>query len=117
MSTDLKQEKGEKQVRKPETRETSPADLLTKAPLVGFGDRITYTFMIGKEVGSIHFDRMRGEIFYKGHNLRNMDLSEAQTQVLEKLRQILHDDAEYQRFAEPYGRILDKVILEKSRRF
>lgn len=103
-------------------RQTPPA--MNEAPkaamppsefqLVSFGDRITYTFAYGKEVGSIHFDRGRGEIFYKGHNIRNMDLEEWQMQVLENLRLVLEKSEEGQRFATPYGRTLDKVIWEKS---
>jgi len=75
---------------------------------------MTYTFAFGQEVGSVHFDRGRGEIFYKGHNIRNMDLEPWQMQVLEQLRQILHKDEQWSRFAEPYGRVLDKMILEKN---
>lgn len=82
--------------------------------IVSFGDRMTYTFAFGREVGSIHFDRMRGEIFYKGHNIRNMDLEPWQMQVLEQLRQVLGKDEQWARFAEPYGRVLDKIVVEKK---
>ena len=77
---------------------------------------MTYTFALGTEVGSIHFDRNRGEIFYKGHNIRNMDLEPWQIQVMEQLRQILAKDGQWSRFAEPYGRVLDKITLEKKAR-
>lgn len=83
--------------------------------LVSFGERITYTFAHGREVGSIHFDRARGEIFYKGHNIRNMDLEEWQMQVLEGLRKTLGTEEQGKRFVESYGRTLDKVVLEKRR--
>lgn len=82
--------------------------------IVSFGDRMTYTFAFGREVGSIHFDKNRGEIFYKGHNIRNMDLEPWQMQVLEQLRQILRQDGQWSRFAEPYGKVLDKIALEKK---
>ena len=68
------------------------ADFPHQTQLVSFGERVTYTFAAGKEVGSIHFDRGRGEIFFKGHNVRNLDLEEWQHQEMEKLRQILAQD-------------------------
>jgi hypothetical protein len=81
--------------------------------LVSFGERITYTFAHGKEVGSIHFDRGRGEIFFKGHNIRNMEVEEWQWQMMEQLRKILTADDRGRPFAAPYGKILDKIVLEK----
>ena len=83
--------------------------------MVSFGERITYAFAHGREVGSIHFDRARGEIFYKGHNIRNMDLEEWQMQVMEGLRKTLGMQEQGKRFAESYGKTLDKIILEKNR--
>lgn len=81
--------------------------------LISFGDRMTYVFALGKEVASIHFDKGRGEIFYKGHNLRNMDIEEWQMQLLEKLRQVLASEERGKEFVEAYGRALDKIVLEK----
>lgn len=86
----------------------------SETQLVSFGDRVTYTFAFGKEVGSVHFDRSRGEIFYKGHNIRNMDLEEWQMQVLEDLRRVLTVSEEGHKFATPYGKTLDKIIWEKK---
>ena len=84
--------------------------------LVSFGDRFTFTFAYGHEVGSIHFDRARGEIFYKGHNIRNMELEDWQMKIFENLRKNLSADEQGRRFAEDYGRVLDKVILEKEKK-
>ncbi len=89
----------------------------SESQLVTFGERMTYTFAYGKEVGSIHFDRARGEIFYKGHNIRNMEMEPWQWQVLEQLRQILAKDETGQRFAESYGHALDKITIEKHQSF
>lgn len=80
--------------------------------LVSFGDKVTYTFAHGKEVGSLHFDRRRGEIFYKGHNIRNMDLEEWQIQMMENFRHILETHERVKDFASLYGRVLDKFIRE-----
>lgn len=88
-----------------------PAD----SQLISFGDRFTFTFAQGREVGSIHFDRGRGEIFYKGHNIRNMDLEEWQMQILEGLRKTLEQDSQGKAFAEDYARSLDKVTMEKRK--
>ncbi len=87
--------------------------LPSDSQLVSFGERFTFTFAHGREVGSIHFDRGRGEIFYKGHNVRNMDLEEWQMQVLEGLRKTLAHDEQGKAFADDYARTLDKVIWEK----
>lgn len=74
---------------------------------------MTYTFAYDSEVGSIHFDRSRGEIFYKGHNIRNMDIENWQIQVLEQLRQVLSRQLEGKRFVMAYGKALDKALQEK----
>lgn len=86
-----------------------PAD----SQLISFGDRFTFTFAQGREVGSIHFDRRRGEIFYKGHNIRNMDLEEWQMQVLEGLRNTLMHDEQGKNFAADYAHALDKITMER----
>jgi len=110
-----KESRQKKQKKLPKEKESpSTVSLPTDSQLVSFGDRITYTFAHGKEIGSIHFDRGRGEIFYKGHNIRNMDPEEWQWQMMEKLRQVLLSDEKGKQFAEAYGRILDKIILEKK---
>jgi hypothetical protein len=82
--------------------------------LVSFGDRITYIFAYGKEVGSIHFDRGRKEIFYKGHNIRNMELEDWQMQVMEKLRNVLQESENGKEFVSSYSQTLDKILLEKK---
>ena len=99
----------------PEARDAEAAwkGLPADSQLISFGDRFTFTFAQGREVGSIHFDRSRGEIFYKGHNIRNMDMEEWQMQILEGLRQTLHHDEQGKAFAADYARTLDKVTLEK----
>lgn len=95
-------------------KEPSGLVSLRESQLVAFGERITYVFSLGKEVGSIHFDKGRGEIFFKGHNIRNMDLEEWQMQMLEKMRSILVSHEKGRGFAESYARILDKIIVEKK---
>jgi hypothetical protein len=92
-----------------------PGPIGRRTQIVCFGERVTYTFLYGDEVGSIHFDRLRGEIFYKGHSLRHMELEESHWQMLEKMRQMLKLDSKARRFAEPYGKVLDKITLERKK--
>jgi len=93
----------------------SNAVMPTDSQWVTFGDRVTYTFVYGKEVGSIHFDKERAEIFFKGHNIRNMELEEWHWQILEKMRVILGTHNKLRNFITPYSRLLEKVVLEKKR--
>ena len=83
---------------------------------VTFGSRVTFTFVVGHDVGSIHFDRSRSEIFFKGHNIRNIDVEPWQWQVLEKMRDVLHSHAKLRNFRNPYSRLLDKIVIEKARK-
>ena len=111
-------DKASAKTRPPAPVEKSASEDLWKglpddSQLISFGERFTFTFAQGREVGSIHFDRSRGEIFYKGHNIRNMDMEEWQMQILEGLRQTLHHDEQGKAFAADYARTLDKVTLEK----
>jgi len=86
-----------------------------KGQLITFGERLTFTFAYGKEVGSIHFDKGRGEIFYKGHNINNIEIENWQIMMLEKVRQILTRDEKLRNFAAPYSRSLDKTLQEIRR--
>lgn len=102
-----------------EMRQSAREGMIRRAPvrlpqtqLVGFHGRLTYVFAHEQDVGSIHFDRLRGEIFYKGHNIRHMTLEPWQWEALESLRGMLHRGARYREFAVPYATILDKIILE-----
>jgi len=113
-SHEIKTEKKEA-TKIPSQKPASPHPALREMQLVSFGERVTLTFVHKDEVGSIHFDRMRGEIFYKGHNIRHMELEEIQLQMLEKMRSTLKGDPKGRRFAESYERTLDKIIVEKDR--
>lgn len=55
-----------------------------QARLFSTEDRATLTFFHGQAVASIHFDRNRGEIFYRGHNVKNMTLTEEQWGLLQQ---------------------------------
>ncbi len=83
--------------------------------LIGFRDRLTYIFAHDQEVGSIHFDKLRGDIFYKGHNIRHLSLEDWQWEALESLRVMLREHPKYQTLAVAYGMTLDKIVLEMKR--
>jgi hypothetical protein len=76
-------------------------------------DCLTYTFILDREVASIHFDRIRGEIFFKGHNLKNMDLTPSQMEALKGLKVVLAQDERARPFLSDYGATLDRRLADK----
>ena len=56
------------------------------------GDKITYILYDVSDAISIHFDKCRKEIFYKGHHASNMTLGDAEWMQFEKFRQAIHSD-------------------------
>ncbi len=110
-----KQSREAKSLNQEKPAEGMPPNPMNGVQIISFGERITYVFSQGKEVGSVHFDRGRMEIFYKGHNIRNMDLEDWQSEVLTNLRHILANDSQGKPFAASYGKTLDKILLEKKK--
>lgn len=82
--------------------------------LAVYKDRLTYTFIFGREVASIHFDRVRGEIFFKGHNIRNLDLSESKIKVLEEFKRVLAADNRGLGFLKDYEATLGAILADKE---
>lgn len=80
--------------------------------LAVFRGRITYTFIWGREVASIHFDQERGEIFFKGHNIRNLKLSEAHLKALRGLKDILKKDSRAKPHCQEYDATLARVLAD-----
>ena len=77
-----------------------------------YKNRLTFTFVMDNEVASIHFDKERGEIFLKGHNIMNMTINTAQKEALERLGSVLKEDAEGKAFLEEYEATLAKAIAD-----
>src|SRR5262245_40151636 len=73
-------------------------------------NRFTYTFFAEKEVASIHFDGVRGEIFYNGHNIRNMQSSESQVRWMRKLPLILQEQGCEKGLISRYEAALSKLL-------
>jgi hypothetical protein len=82
--------------------------------LAVYKDCLTYTFILEREVASIHFDRLRGEIFFKGHNLRNMELSEKQIEALNGLKTVLAEDHRARPFLSDYSATLGRYLADKK---
>ncbi|PIR20105.1 MAG: hypothetical protein COV45_09035 [Deltaproteobacteria bacterium CG11_big_fil_rev_8_21_14_0_20_47_16] len=80
------------------------------AMLAVYNGRLTYTFIAGHEVASIHFDQNRGEIFYKGHNVRNMTLGEEVRGYLWELAEVLTTDPKGNDYAGDYSATLRKLL-------
>lgn len=67
-------------------------------------DKVTYTFVSdNKEVISLHFDKVRKTIFYKGHNLSNFsDLTEEQVKHLALFREVISHDEKANSFLRSF---------------
>lgn len=85
-----------------------PADSM----LVFFKAKLTYTCIVGHEVASIHFDRDRREIFYRGHNIQNMTLDEGKQKLLKGLIMLLAADEKGRDFVADYAATLQKLLAD-----
>lgn len=83
------------------------------AMLAVYKGRLTYTFIAGHEVASIHYDQNRGEIFYKGHNIRHMPMGDEVRGYLWELAEILAHDEEGKAYGGEYSATLRKVLTDK----
>ena len=84
--------------------------------LAVYKDRLTYTFVLEQEVASIHFDRVKKEIFFKGHNIHNLELNEAQIGALEAFKQILKVEERGKPFSKDYEATLGALLADKYNR-
>lgn len=83
------------------------------AMLAVYSGRLTYTFIAGHEVASIHFDKGRGEIFYKGHNVRTLPMGDEVRGYLWELAEILAHDEEGMEYSADYSATLRKTLDDK----
>ena len=81
--------------------------------LAVYKNRATYTFIFDEDVASIHFDSERREIFFKGHNIRNLELSEKHLHALSEFQQILMEDEEGRELADSYEATLTRLLADK----
>lgn len=80
--------------------------------LAVYHDRLTYTFVMGREVASIHYNRDKGEIFFKGHNISNMQLDKEQRQALLDLAKVLMHDEQGKPFYDDYNATLARYLAD-----
>ncbi len=75
--------------------------------------RATYTFIMKEEVASIHYDRRRGEIFFCGHNIRNMELSKEHLEALMRMEEVLRGDSRGNELFSDYSATLARSLADK----
>lgn len=80
--------------------------------LAVYKDRLTYTFILEREVASIHYDRAKEEIFFKGHNIKNMKLNGAQIGALQGIKAILTQDGRAKELLPGYEATLGKILAD-----
>lgn len=83
------------------------------AMLAVYSGRLTYTFIAGHEVASIHFDQKKGEIFYKGHNVRTLPMGDEVRGYLWELADVLAQDEQGMIYSGEYSATLRKVLTDK----
>jgi len=81
--------------------------------LAVYKNRLTYTFILDNEVASIHFDRQRGEIFFRGHNISHLEMSDIQKKALLALQEILDEDSDGKEFLHAYLATLERSLTDK----
>ena len=82
--------------------------------LISFGERVTYTFALGADVASIHYDQGRGKLFYKGHRISSENMEPWLEKLLQHFKSVLADSEYSERFLEGYTRLLDKLLVKKT---
>lgn len=84
--------------------------------LAVYRDRLTYTFIMGHEVASIHFDRAKGEIFFRGHNIRHDELGAEKIKALEAVKSVLAQEERAKPFLAEYEATLASSLAENKNR-
>lgn len=82
--------------------------------LAVFKDRATYTFILDDDVASIHFDRRRGEIFFKGHNIHNLKLTESQINALKHAKEVFLNDPKAKKLFNDYSATLARLLADNK---
>ena len=89
-----------------------PLDYFREARLFLSKDRATLTFYVHQEVASIHYDLQRDEIFYRGHNVKNMTMTQEQWGFLQKFSEYLAQDPKAERLQEAYRSCLEHLMTD-----
>lgn len=108
---DLWRHMGGQSHRVPEQGQPPPDSMLA-----AYGDRVTYTFIMEEEVASIHFDRRRQEIFFKGHNVRHLEMTDPQLNALNHLKEVIKNDPKAKSLFSDYCATLDRFLADNKNR-
>lgn len=84
------------------------------AMLAVHSGRFTYTFIMNKEVASIHFDQNAGKIFFSGHNISNLNITSDQRNELFNVIKILETDKDGRELKKEYEATLGHIITDNS---
>jgi len=85
-------------------------DFFKEAKLFSTGDRATLTFFSSEGVASIHYDLKRNEIFYRGHNVKNMTLSPGHWESLQRFSEYLAKNGGDFRLRQAYDACLAQIL-------
>lgn len=77
-------------------------------------DRATYTLIVDGEVSSIHFDRKRGEIFFRGHNIQHITLTEPQLAALRDMKKVLAGHGKGHALLSDYCATLGRCLTDND---
>ncbi|MCP5468062.1 MAG: hypothetical protein H7A32_02195 [Deltaproteobacteria bacterium] len=77
-------------------------DFFQEAQLFINQDRATLTFYVNNKVASIHFDKNKGEIYYKGQSLRHTRINPKQEVYLKKFGKYLKKQKVSEDFLRQY---------------
>lgn len=91
----------------------TPSGKAVDSMLAVYRDRFTYTFILNKEVASIHFDKNRHEVFFKGHNVAGLTLTTEQIKALKGIQTILSEDEQGRLLFNDYVATLTHVLADK----
>lgn len=86
---------------------------LPDSMLACYKDRFTYTFILGSEVASIHFDRTKGEVYFRGRNVLNFNLLPEEKKALYAIFPALKRDKRGKSLLPAYEATLDKLLADK----
>lgn len=85
----------------------------TDANLFVHAERATLTFYYQGTVASIHFDRARGEIFFKGHQVKNFKLNQEEWHWLQEFGRCLQDQGASPALVSAYENCLQEVLPKR----
>lgn len=83
--------------------------------LAVYKDRLTYTFIMGQEVASIHFDRIKKEIYFRGHNILHDSLNAEKIKALEGLKEVLRSEERAKPYLGDYEATLARILADNKK--